>query len=177
MMHKMYLESSNARGKADNRLYLRTMKGDSASESDEDWEEFYDEETQQKFWWSLKENKKTYDDPTRNEDGEIEWERTITGLKCRVLMLSDGTWLQATISTYNPRKRKHKFTFPSMDGGYEWINIRKHHERIMVRVTDKDTAEAEQTWAMMKQIIPKPPKNRVRETNKKYDYWADTAKW
>ena len=172
VMNKMFMEATIARGKADNKLYLRTMQGDSASESDEDWEEYYDSENGQRFWWSMKENRKTYRDPTTNEDGETEWERTLIGLKCKVLMMADKSWIQATISAYNPRKKKHKFTFPSMDGGYEWINIRKNHERIMVRITDEDTSAVDQIWAMMKQIIPSPPKNRKKEKNKKYDYWA-----
>ena len=40
VMHKRMMESTVARGRADNRLYLRGMQGDSASESDEDWEEY-----------------------------------------------------------------------------------------------------------------------------------------
>ena len=50
VMNKMFMEATIARGKADNKLYLRTMQGDSASESDEDWEEYYDSENDQRFW-------------------------------------------------------------------------------------------------------------------------------
>ena len=139
VMHKRMMESTVARGRADNRLYLRGMQGDSASESDEDWEEYYDEEEGTKFWWSLKENRKRYDNPYL----EKQWERSLVGMKARVRNNRDGQWIQATITKFNPVKNKHRFVYPSLDGGYEWINVRKYHERVMILLADESTAADE----------------------------------
>jgi hypothetical protein len=165
VMHKRMMESTVARGRADNRLYLRGMQGDSASESDEDWEEYYDEEDGTKFWWSLKENRKRFDNPYM----EKEWERSLVGMKARVRNNRDGQWIQAGITKFNPVKGKHRFVYPSLDGGYEWINVRKYHERVMMLMSDESTAAEDAQWCMMKQLLPTTDKERGQATA--YDYW------
>jgi hypothetical protein len=166
VFRKRMMETALALGKAENRLYLRGMQGDSASESDEDWEEYFDEEEQKPFWWSLKENRRRYDNPF---DVDRAWERSLVGQKARVLNKRDGKWIQAGISQFNPVKCKHKFVYPSMDGGYEWINVRTHHERIMVRYADESTASSDQIWIMIKNLMPKVTKAKSEATE--YDYW------
>jgi len=128
-------------------LMKAEMEGNSASESDEEWEPVWDDVNQCEMFFSAKRNA-TRKDPTTLRT----WERSLVGQKIMLFDIwdEDKRWVKAAVKKYNSWKNKWKIIYAGKDGDYKWINMREQHHLIMMKRDGDEKGD----WCMLRALFP-----------------------
>ena len=129
---------------------MKDVEGHSASDSDEDWEQVWDDAQQCHLYFSAKRN------DTRKDPSSLrQWEKSFVGQKVMIYdEWEDKRWVKATIKSYNAWKNKWKVIFAGKDGDYRWIDIKERHDLFMMK-KDGDNGEPEGgDWVMLRLLFP-----------------------
>jgi hypothetical protein len=124
------------------RTKMEDMEGNSASESDEEWEPVWDHVNDCQMYFSAKRN------ATRRDPSSLrQWERSLVHQK--IMLFDQERWVKATVKKYNSWKNKWKVILADSDGDYHWIDLKERHDLVMMRQNGEFG-----DWCMLRNLFP-----------------------
>lgn len=112
-------------------------------ESDESWQELFDEEMNRKVWFNAKKQERRYDAPPGDD-----FERQLVGGQVQVFWEMEESWFPGIITKWNKHKKRHRIDYE--DGDHEWIDVVHEHARVQILEKLPDG----NIWCMMHDYEP-----------------------